>query len=45
MYGKKYIGTLRNTYLLDTRGHVLHARLQVSAPGHAQHVLDYLETL
>ena len=45
MYGKKYIGTLRNTYLLDTTGTIIHSRLTVSAVGHAQHVLDYIGSL
>jgi peroxiredoxin Q/BCP len=45
MYGKKYIGTLRNTYLLDSTGHIIHSREKVSAPGHAQNVLDYIQSL
>ena len=45
MYGKKYIGTLRNTYLLDTSGTTLYVRPTVSASGHAQHVLDYIQSL
>ncbi len=45
MYGKKYIGTLRNTYLLDAHGNILHVRPTVSAKGHAQYVLDYIRSL
>jgi len=45
MYGRKYIGTLRNTYLLDPAGSVLHMRPTVSARGHAQNVLDYIQSL
>lgn len=45
MYGKKYIGTLRNTYILDNKATILHSRSTVSASGHAQHVLDYISSL
>lgn len=45
MYGKKYMGTLRNTYILDNQWHVLQAWEKVKVAGHVQDVLDWLQTL
>lgn len=42
MYGKKYIGTIRSTFLLDDSWKVIHQWLNVSARWHAQIVLDYI---
>ena len=40
--GKEYIGTLRNTYLLDKSGKVLYKRENVTPLGHAKQVLEYI---
>ncbi len=40
MYGKTYMGALRNTYLVNPDGKVVHEWRSVSAKGHAQEVLD-----
>lgn len=45
MYGKKYMGTLRNTYILDNQWRVLHSWEKVKVAGHVQDVLDWLQTL
>jgi len=42
MYGKKYIGTIRSTFILDSSGKVIHQWLNVQAKWHAQIVLDYV---
>lgn len=42
MYGKKYMGTIRSTVLLDSHGTIVHQRSNVEAPWHAQIVLDYV---
>lgn len=42
MYGKKYIGTIRSTFLLDTSWRVVHQWLNIQAKWHAQIVLDYV---
>ncbi len=40
MYGKTYMGALRNTYLVNPEGVIVHEWLEVTAKGHAQEVLD-----
>jgi len=40
MYGRKYMGMERSTFLIGEDGKVLRAWRKVSVPGHAQEVLD-----
>jgi peroxiredoxin Q/BCP len=40
MYGRKYMGMERATYLIGADGEVLRAWRKVKVPGHAQEVLD-----
>jgi peroxiredoxin Q/BCP len=40
MYGRKYMGMERSTFLMGTDGKVLRAWRKVKVPGHAQEVLD-----
>ena len=40
MYGRKYIGMERATYLIDADGRVLRAWRKVKVPGHAEEVLE-----
>ena len=40
MYGRKYMGMERATFLIGTDGRVLRAWRKVKVPGHAQEVLD-----
>lgn len=42
MYGKKYMGVERTTYLLDERGTVLHVWQKVKPQGHAAEVAAVL---
>lgn len=44
MYGKKFMGTLRSTFLLDGQGSILHERKNVTPKWHAQEVLNILRT-
>jgi len=44
MYGKKYIGTIRSTFLLHASWDIVHQWLKVQATWHAQTVLDYITT-
>ena len=45
LYGRKYIGIERSTFLLDPEGRVAREWRGVKVPGHAQAVLDALNTL
>lgn len=40
MYGRKYMGMERSTFLIGADGKVLRAWRKVKVPGHAQEVLD-----
>jgi peroxiredoxin Q/BCP len=40
MYGRKYMGMERATYLIGADGRVIRAWRKVKVPGHAQEVLD-----
>ncbi|MDQ3246401.1 MAG: peroxiredoxin [Pseudomonadota bacterium] len=40
MYGRRYMGMERATFLIGPDGHVLRAWRKVKVPGHAQEVLD-----
>lgn len=45
MYGKKYLGVNRETFLIDKEGMVRKAWSKVKADQHAQEVLDTIESL
>lgn len=45
MYGRKYMGVARNTFLLDTKGQILYQRLDVKPATHAHEVLAYIEKM
>lgn len=45
MYGKKYMGVNRETFLIDREGVVRKAWHKVKADGHAQEVLNTVEAL
>lgn len=45
MYGRKYMGIVRSTFLLDAEGVLLQEWLKVRVPGHAEAVLDAVNTL
>jgi peroxiredoxin Q/BCP len=40
MYGRKYMGMERATYLIGADGRVLRSWRKVKVPGHAREVLD-----
>ena len=40
MYGRKYMGVERTTYLIDADGHISHVWNKVKVPGHAAEVLE-----
>ncbi len=42
MYGKKYFGTLRKTYIIDENGKIIKIFSNVTPQGHAQEILEYL---
>lgn len=44
MFGKKYLWTLRSTFLLNMNGKVLYHWNDVKAKWHANEVLDYIKT-
>jgi peroxiredoxin Q/BCP len=40
MYGRKFMGVIRKTFLLDAAGRIVRAWPKVSVPGHAEEVLS-----
>jgi peroxiredoxin Q/BCP len=45
MYGRKYMGIERATFLIDAKGVVRQAWRKVKVPGHAEEVLAAAEEL
>ncbi len=45
MYGRKYMGVVRPTYLIDPKGKVAHRWDKVKVPGHDREVLAKLDEL
>ena len=45
MYGKKFLGIERSTFLIDGAGHIARVWRKVKVPGHAEEVLDALRAL
>lgn len=45
MFGRKYMGTARSTFLLDSEGNVIHKRKKVKPIVHPMEVLDYVSHL
>lgn len=45
MYGKKYMGIERSTFVFDTSGTLVHAWPKVKVPGHATEVLTAVRAL
>lgn len=45
MYGKKYMGIERATYVIDGRGKIAHIWRKVKVPGHVDAVLEVLQAL
>ena len=42
MYGKKYFGINRSTFILDKKGKILHSWSKVKIKGHVDVVIDYI---
>jgi len=40
MYGRKYMGVMRKTFLIDGQGRIVRIWPKVSVPGHAEEVLE-----
>lgn len=45
LYGRKYLGIERSTFLIDSQGVLRHAWRKVKVDGHAQEVLDAIRSL
>lgn len=45
MYGRKYMGVERSTFLIGPHGRILETWRKVKVPGHAQAVLDAVKAL
>lgn len=45
MYGRKYMGIERSTFLIDAEGVIRQVWRKVKVPGHAQKVLDAVQAL
>lgn len=44
MYGKKYMGIERSTFILDEKGSIVHEWRKVKVNGHVDEVLGYLKS-
>ena len=45
MYGKKYLGIERSTFLIDEKGKLIKEWRKVKVPGHAEEVLESIINL
>jgi peroxiredoxin Q/BCP len=45
LYGRKYMGIERSTFVIDETGTVVREWRKVKVPGHAQEVLEFVGTL
>ena len=45
MYGRKYMGIDRSTFVIDEKGKLIKEWRKVKVTGHAQEVLDYIKSL
>jgi peroxiredoxin Q/BCP len=45
MYGRKYLGVFRKTFLIDADGRIARIWPKVSVPGHAEEVLEAAKSL
>ena len=45
MYGRKYMGIDRSTFLIDEKGKLVHEWRKVKVTGHAQEVLDTIKSM
>ncbi len=45
LYGRKYLGVMRKTFLIDGKGRISRVWPKVSVPGHAEEVLDAAKEL
>ena len=44
MYGRKYMGIERSTFILDENGNIIKEWRKVNVKGHVDEVLNYLST-
>ena len=42
MYGKKYMGAMRTTFIIGKNGRILHIFEKVKPEGHDQQVMDWI---
>lgn len=45
MYGKTFMGIVRSTFVIDTRGKIARIWATVSPEGHAREVLDFIRSM
>ena len=45
MYGKKYMGIERSTFIIDVNGNLVHEWRKVKVKGHVEEVLKTLEQM
>ena len=43
MYGKKYFGISRSTFIIDNKGKIIQTWLKVKVKGHVEEVLNYIK--
>lgn len=45
MYGRKYMGVVRSTFLIDAAGKISHIWRKVRVPGHVEEVIERIQSL
>lgn len=45
MYGKKYMGLERSTFVVDEKGKLIGEWRKVKVPGHVKEVLEFIKAL
>ncbi|MBM2816520.1 MAG: hypothetical protein HW421_3282 [Ignavibacteria bacterium] len=45
LYGKKYMGVIRTTYIISPKGEIVHIFPKVTVEGHSEEVIEVLERL
>jgi len=45
MYGRKFMGIERSTFIFDTQGKLVHEVRKVKVKGHVDEMLEYIKSL
>ena len=45
MYGRKYMGIVRSTFVFNTKGKLVHEVIKVKVKGHVDEILSFVQSL